>query len=92
MKSKQIKESVPPTYALIFDKGDEVMSALSEFAERENLLGSHFTAVGAFERVVLGYFDRERKDYKRIPIEEQGATSSGWPGRPSGVLAPNSST
>lgn len=45
MKSRQIKESVPLTYALIFDKGDEVMSVLSEFAERENLLGSHFTGV-----------------------------------------------
>ncbi len=71
MKSKQIKESVPLTYALIFDKGDEVTSVLSAFAERANLLGSHFTAVGAFERVVLGYFDRARKDYRKIPIEEQ---------------------
>ena len=36
MKSKQIKESVPLTYALVFDKGDEVMAVLSEFAERED--------------------------------------------------------
>lgn len=29
------------------------------------------SAIGAFQDVVLGYFDWERKDYKRIPLDEQ---------------------
>lgn len=29
------------------------------------------TAIGAFERVTLGFFDMQKKDYKRIPINEQ---------------------
>ena len=32
---------------------------------------SHFTAIGAFSNVVLGYFNMEKKDYRRIPITEQ---------------------
>ena len=41
------------------------------FAKENKLSASHFTAIGAFERVTLGYFERERRDYKRIPINEQ---------------------
>jgi uncharacterized protein len=59
------------TFALIFDKGDEFMSGLTSFAKEKNLGGSHFTAIGAFRSVMLGYFDRHKKDYKKIPIEEQ---------------------
>jgi predicted DNA-binding protein with PD1-like motif len=59
------------TYVLIFDRGDEVMRGLKEFAQRERLTASHFTAIGAFERATLGYFDWERKDYDRIPVDEQ---------------------
>ena len=70
MKSKLLQES-PKTYALVFDKGDEVMAGLSDFAKRQRLSGSQFTAIGALSDVTLGYFDRARKDYKRIPLAEQ---------------------
>jgi uncharacterized protein len=59
------------TYAAIFDKGDEFMSGLLGFAKRESLSGSHFTAIGGFSRATLGYFDPERKEYRKIPVEEQ---------------------
>ena len=68
MKSKQLDER---TYALVFDKGDEVMSNLTEFARVHKLTAAHFTAIGAFSDVTLGYFERDRKDYHRIPIGEQ---------------------
>lgn len=59
------------TYAVVFDKGDEVMAGLEKFARDQNLDAAHLTAIGAFSRATLGYFDRERKDYDKIPIEEQ---------------------
>lgn len=59
------------TWALIFDKGDEVTAELERFAREEGLTASHFTAVGAFGRAKLGYFDRDQKDYLEIPIDEQ---------------------
>ncbi|MGE5446061.1 MAG: PPC domain-containing DNA-binding protein [Ignavibacteriales bacterium] len=71
MKTKLIYGQGEKTFAIVFDKGDEVISGLTEFAKRNNLGGSHFTAIGAFSDVVLGYFDWEKKDYKRISLKEQ---------------------
>jgi predicted DNA-binding protein with PD1-like motif len=72
MRSKLLHESDgQKTYALIFETGDEVMSALKGVARDNRLGGSHFTAIGAFQDVTPGYFDWEKKDYKRIPVREQ---------------------
>jgi predicted DNA-binding protein with PD1-like motif len=71
MKSKLIDETGQKTFALIFDKGDEFIDQLTSFASENDLKASHFTAIGAFRDVMLGYFDREKKKYKQIPIVEQ---------------------
>ena len=71
MRTKLLHDGGEKTWVLIFDKGDEVVSGLTRFAEEQRLGGSRFTAIGAFSDVTLGYFDRERKDYKKIPVEEQ---------------------
>ena len=72
MKSKLLHESDgQKTYALVFETGDEVMSSLKAFARDNQLGGSHFTAIGAFQDATLGYFDWTKKDYKRIPVREQ---------------------
>lgn len=71
MKAKLIQQQAEKTYAVIFDKGDEVMAGLLDVAKRHNLAGSHFTAIGAFSDAILGYFDRDRKDYQGIPVHEQ---------------------
>ncbi len=71
MTSTPLHGREPKTYALIFDKGDEVIAALTGFAKAEGLVGAHFTAIGAFSRVTLGFFDRARKDYTKIPLPEQ---------------------
>jgi predicted DNA-binding protein with PD1-like motif len=59
------------TFALIYDTGDEVMSHLLAFARDQSLGASRFTAIGAFQKATLGYFDWNKKDYKRIPVNEQ---------------------
>src|SRR5262249_44147887 len=59
------------TYAVIFDVGDEVMANFQAFAAQEHLGGSHFTAIGAFQDVTLGYFDWDKKTYVPVPIREQ---------------------
>jgi predicted DNA-binding protein with PD1-like motif len=71
MKAKLIDERGQKTFAVIFDKGDEFMSELASFAKKNDLGASHFTAIGAFRDVMLGYFDREKKKYQEIPIVEQ---------------------
>jgi predicted DNA-binding protein with PD1-like motif len=71
MQSKLIDERDEKTYAVVFDKGDEVMAGLLGFAQTKGLTAAHLTAIGAFSDATLGYFERDRKDYKQIPIREQ---------------------
>jgi uncharacterized protein len=71
VKSKLLKEGAQRTFALVFDTGEEVVGALKDFAAQQSLMACSFTAIGAFRTVTLGYFDFEKKDYRRIPIEEQ---------------------
>jgi predicted DNA-binding protein with PD1-like motif len=58
-------------FILIFETGDEVMSLLEKFAKEQGLSAAHFSAIGAFQNGAVGYFDWEKKDYRRIPITEQ---------------------
>src|SRR5438552_1291668 len=71
MKARLINDDTMKTYILIFEKGDEVIAGLSTFAKNNELAASHFTAIGAFSDVTLGYFDWEKKGYKKIPLQEQ---------------------
>lgn len=71
MKSKLIHEAEQKTFALVFEKGDEVVQELTRFAKEHDLAASHFTAIGAFKNAVLGFFNRDKKDYQKIPISEQ---------------------
>jgi len=71
MKSKLLDATGQKTFALVFDKGDEVVAGLSEFARAQKVGAAHFTAIGAFSAVTLGYFDRAKKDYVKIPVTEQ---------------------
>jgi predicted DNA-binding protein with PD1-like motif len=71
MKSKLLDATGQKTFALVFDKGDEVVGELTGFARAERVGAAHFTAIGAFSDVTLGYFDRARKDYKRMVVSEQ---------------------
>ena len=58
-------------YAVIFGKGDEAFSGLLEFAEKYHVTSAHFTAIGALHAATLGWFDPQRKMYKKIPIQGQ---------------------
>jgi uncharacterized protein len=71
MRTKLLNETGERTYALVFETGDEPMSGLLEFAGEHGLTASRFTAIGAFSEAVLGYFDWTKKDYERIPVDDQ---------------------
>ena len=71
MKSRLINDDGQRTFAVIFDKGDEVVASLSGFAREQNLSAAQFTGLGAFSDVGLGYFDWETTDYEKIRIDEQ---------------------
>src|ERR1700675_2936507 len=58
-------------YAVIFYQGDEALSGLIEFAEKYQVTSAHFTAIGALSGATLGFFDPQRKMYKKILIDGQ---------------------
>ena len=58
-------------YAVIFYQGDEAFSGLLEFADKYHVTSAHFTAIGALNGATLGWFDPQRKMYKKIPINGQ---------------------
>ncbi len=70
MKSKRLGGD-QARHVLVFDKGDEAVEQLLAFAKAENLTAASFTGIGAFSDVTLGFFDRQRQDYKTIPLAEQ---------------------
>jgi hypothetical protein len=57
------------THAVIFGKGDEVLSGLTELAERENIQAAQISAIGAFQYAVFAWFDDDRKAFRNIPID-----------------------
>ena len=58
-------------YAVILYQGDEAFSGLQEFAGKYHVTSAHFTGIGALCGATLGWFDPQRKMYKKIPINGQ---------------------
>lgn len=58
-------------FAVVLESHEEFREMMTKFAEKENLTAAHFTAIGAFEHVTLGYFDPYRKEYIKTELSEQ---------------------
>ena len=71
MKAKIVEDADVVTYVVVCDPGDEAVFALTQFARSEQLEAAQITAVGAFERATVGWFDRAARDYRRIQVDEQ---------------------
>jgi predicted DNA-binding protein with PD1-like motif len=71
MRSKLLNADPPITYAVVLDTGDEVIGELGKFVREQEVEAASLTAIGAFSRAVIGYFEWETKQYKKIPVDEQ---------------------
>jgi predicted DNA-binding protein with PD1-like motif len=71
MRTKLLKDGEERTWAVVFETGDSVIRGLTRLAEENDLLGAHFTAIGALQRATLLYFDWESKKYQEISIDDQ---------------------
>lgn len=71
MKHKLINEGPERSFAVVLDPGDDPVACLTAFAKAQRLDAARFTALGAFSRAVVGFFDLQRKDYDRIVFDEQ---------------------
>jgi len=91
MQSKLVWESAGErTFVLVLEAGEEAVAAIADFAARKNLSAASLTAIGAFERATVGWFDLAKKTYKPIEIPGQceglslvGDVATGDDGKPS---------
>jgi predicted DNA-binding protein with PD1-like motif len=72
MKSKLVAEGAGErTYVLILDPGEEAFATISRFAADEGLSAASLTALGAFAKATIGWFDLAAKAYRKIPVARQ---------------------
>jgi predicted DNA-binding protein with PD1-like motif len=71
MKIKVLNETPERTIAALFDPDEEVSAGLLQIAREQNLTAARLTGIGALSRVVLGYFDLQKREYREIEINEQ---------------------
>jgi hypothetical protein len=70
MKSKLVW-AAERTFVLVLDPGDEALASITRFAVEAELKAASLTAIGAFERATVGWFDLKRRAYRPIAIDEQ---------------------
>ena len=58
-------------YAIIFRKGDEALSGLTDFAIANKISDAHFTGIGAVSGATVAWLDLEKKMYHRIAVPQQ---------------------
>ena len=72
MKSSKIAgDAGHETRVVFLDSGEEAFAALTKFANDARLTAASLTAIGAFEKATVGWFDFENKTYKKIEVGEQ---------------------
>src|SRR5437773_12420227 len=72
MKSKLVSaEEEAEVHVVILDQGEEAVATLSRFANQSAIAAASLTAIGAFERATVGWFDIASKSYRKIEVNEQ---------------------
>ncbi len=72
MKSKLVSdEPTSKVHVVILDSGEEAFATLTRFANDTGISAASLTAIGAFEKATVGWFDISTKSYKKIAVDEQ---------------------
>ena len=58
-------------HVVILDSGEEAFAALTRFANEAKITAASVTAIGAFEKATVGWFDFASKSYRKIEVNEQ---------------------
>jgi predicted DNA-binding protein with PD1-like motif len=72
MRSKLVSDDPgAQVHIVILETGDEAFAALTKFANEAGISAASLTAIGAFERATVGWFDFGSKSYRKIEVNEQ---------------------
>lgn len=64
------------TYRVNLAKGDEIISGLLDFAEKNHIKNGHFTGLGAIDKASFRWADPVNKSYKTTEINEEAEVVS----------------
>lgn len=56
---------------LVFDPGDEFVTTLQQYIAAQQIPSAWFQAIGAFEKSVIAYWNRDTRRYEDIAVDEQ---------------------
>jgi predicted DNA-binding protein with PD1-like motif len=72
MKAKVVSSSSSgKVHVLVLDSGMEAFAELTRYANEAGITAASISAIGAFERAVVGWFDVASKTYRKIAVGEQ---------------------
>src|SRR3954453_21733209 len=72
MKTKLVSDDPGArVHVVILDSAEEAFAALTRFANEEKITAASVTAIGAFEKATVGWFDFAAKSYEKIEVNEQ---------------------
>ena len=69
MKHRQF--NLRRSFFLVFDGGDDVLDVIRRLARELGIRGAHFAAIGALQRCVVAYWNRDLREYEHIAVGEQ---------------------
>ena len=59
MKEKDVELG----FVLKLERGESVIDAITDFCARRGIRGAVFNGIGAIERIQIGYYDLEKREY-----------------------------
>jgi predicted DNA-binding protein with PD1-like motif len=76
LKVTDLGRSSGRTYRLNMVKGDEIISGLLDFAEKNHIKNGHFTGLGAIDKATLRWSDPVNKTPSKTEINEEAEVVS----------------
>jgi predicted DNA-binding protein with PD1-like motif len=76
LKVTDLGRSSGHTYRINMVKGDEIISGLLDFAEKNHIKNGHFTGVGAIDKATLRWSDPVNKTPSKTEINEEAEVVS----------------
>ncbi|MGO9590956.1 MAG: PPC domain-containing DNA-binding protein [Candidatus Acidiferrales bacterium] len=71
MHGEQLPTAGSRTFEVMFGPGDEIMSGLTEFAEKNHITSGYISGIGGLATATLGWGDPEKGGVKTIPVEQK---------------------
>jgi hypothetical protein len=71
MHGEQLPTSGSRTFEVMFGPGDEIMSGLTEFAEKNHITKGYISGIGGLATATLGWGDPQKGGVKTIPVEQK---------------------